>query len=51
MWRADTFSASQIDCTPLDCQMRAAKHQTGASRVFLTGSWSARAAVIGDLIS
>ena len=32
--RADFFSASQIDCTPLDSQMRAGKHQTGASRVF-----------------
>ena len=33
-WRADAFSLSQIDCTPLDSQMRAGKHQTGASRVF-----------------
>ena len=38
---AETFPASQIYCTPLDSQMRAAKHQTGASRVFSKGSWSA----------
>ena len=33
-WRVDTFSAPQIDCTPPYSQMRAGKHQTGASHVF-----------------
>ena len=32
------FFSAQINCTPLDSQMRAIKHQTGASRVFSTGS-------------
>ena len=41
IWRADAFSASQIDFTPQDNQMRANKHQTGASSVFSIGSWSA----------
>ena len=43
-WRADTFSALQIACTPLDSRARASKHHSGASRVFsiLVGSWSAR---------
>ena len=28
------FSASQIDCTPLDSQVRVCRHHTGASPVF-----------------
>ena len=50
-WRADTFSASQIDCTPLDSQMRAGKQQTSASRVIFNRQLVSRAAwaVTGDL--
>ena len=33
-WLPYTFSASQIDCTPLDSQMRVSRHHTGASPVF-----------------
>ena len=49
-WRADTFSALQIDCTPLDSQMRACKHQTGASRVFFNRQLVYRS-VTDDLVS
>ena len=35
-----TFSVSQIDCTPLDSQMRVCRHHTGASPVFSIGSLS-----------
>ena len=38
--RPNTFSASQIDCTPLDSQMRVCRHHTGASPVFSIGSLS-----------
>ena len=40
-WWADAFLASQINCTPLDRQMSASKHQTGVSSIFSIGSWSA----------
>ena len=49
-WRADTFSASKVDCTPHDSLLRSAKHQTGASRLFSIGKLVSRA-VTGDLVS
>ena len=33
-WRADVFSASQIDCTPPDSPMLAGKHRTSTSCFF-----------------
>ena len=38
--RPYTFSASQIDCTPLDSQMRVCRHHTSTSPVFSIGSLS-----------
>ena len=39
-WRPHTFSASPIDCTPLDSHMRVCRHHTGASSIFSIGSLS-----------
>ena len=46
-----TCSASQIDCTPLDSQMRMCKHHTatGASPVFLIGSLSTGAGPVDNV--